>query len=102
MAVREEHSEKVQMPIVVTPSGIVMAMREEHPAKARSPIVVTKSGMVMAVREEHPQKVSSEIDVTPSTKVTSVSSLSSLKLPVSSVPVYTAVLVIWGRGESWG
>jgi hypothetical protein len=30
MAVREEHPEKAQVPIVVTPSEIVMAVREEH------------------------------------------------------------------------
>jgi hypothetical protein len=34
MAVREEHSEKAEWPIDVTPSGMVMAVREEHPAKA--------------------------------------------------------------------
>jgi hypothetical protein len=31
MAAREEHSKKVYLSIVVTPSGIVMAVREEHP-----------------------------------------------------------------------
>jgi hypothetical protein len=34
MAVREEHSKKASLPIVVTPSGIVMAVREEHLQKA--------------------------------------------------------------------
>jgi hypothetical protein len=78
---------------------MVMAVREEHPKKAPTPIVVTPSGMVMAVREEHPQKVSSAIDVTPSINVTSVRALLSLKLPVSSVPWYTAVWGILGEGQ---
>jgi hypothetical protein len=30
MAVREEQSKKVLLPIVVTPSGMVMALREEQ------------------------------------------------------------------------
>jgi hypothetical protein len=34
MDVREEHPKKVRLPIVVTPSGIVIAVREEHPSKA--------------------------------------------------------------------
>ena len=51
--VRAEQCLKAQLPIVVTPSGIVMAVREEQSSKACSPIVVTLSGMVMAVREEH-------------------------------------------------
>jgi hypothetical protein len=48
----------------------------------------------MAVREEHPKKASSPIDVTPSAKVTSVSSLSFLKVPM---PEYTAELGISER-----
>jgi hypothetical protein len=34
MAVREEHPEKAERPIIVTPSGMVMAVREEHLKKA--------------------------------------------------------------------
>jgi hypothetical protein len=43
---------KASLPIVVTPSGIVIAVREEHSWKVHSPIVVTPSGIVMVVREE--------------------------------------------------
>ena len=73
-----------------------MAAREEHPEKAKWPIVVTPSGIVMAVREEHPKKAPRPILVTPFAKVTSVSSLLSLKL---STPEYTAELGILGRIE---
>ena len=52
--------------------------------------------MVMAVREEHPLKALSPIIVTPSAKVTSVSSLLSLKL---STPEYTAELDISEKME---
>ena len=99
MAASEEHLWKAPQPIFITESGMVMAVREEQSLKASSPIVVTESGMVMAVREEHPSKVSSAIDVTPCAKVTSVSSVSCLKLPV---PEYTAVWGILGKGRVLG
>ena len=70
-----------------------MAVREEHSQKAPLPIVVTESGIVMAVREEHPWKALSPIVVTPFAKVTSVSSRSFKNL---SLPEYTAELGILG------
>ena len=78
---------------------MVMAVREEHPEKAAWLIIVTECGIVMAVREEHPSKAPKPIVVTPCAKVTSVSSRLPLKL---SVPEYTAVWGILGRGEYWG
>ena len=48
----------------------------------------------MTAREEHPQNAKSPIVVTPSAKVTSVSSLSFLKVPT---PEYTAELGISER-----
>ena len=94
MAAREEHPLKAQLPIVVTPSGMVMAVREEHLLKAPSPIDVNPSGIVMDMREEHSLKAYSPIVVTPFAKVTSVSSRSFTKL---SLPEYTAVWGIVGK-----
>ena len=41
------------MPMLVTPSGIVMLSRLEQLSKAASPILVTLSGIVMLLRLKH-------------------------------------------------
>ena len=42
--------EKAFLPMVVTPSGIVMEVRRLQPRKAELPMLVTPSGIVMEVR----------------------------------------------------
>ena len=47
MLVRLEQSEKAQLPISVTDSGMEMLVRLEQPEKAHAPISVTDEGMIV-------------------------------------------------------
>ena len=49
---RLEHSLKVEFPMEVTESGMVMPVRPVHPLKAPFPMEVTEPGMVMLVSLE--------------------------------------------------
>ena len=57
MLLRETHSSKALLPILVTESGMRMFLREIHPSKALYPILVTESGMWMLMRELQPENI---------------------------------------------
>ena len=62
--VRPEQPVKALLPIVITPSEIVIDVSPVQPENAKSPIAVTLLGMVTEVRLEQPVKALLPIDVT--------------------------------------
>jgi len=54
IVLNEEQLLKAELPILVTPLGMVMDISEEHPLKAELPILVRLLGRVMDVSEEEP------------------------------------------------
>ena len=67
--------EKAELPILVTPSGIVTEVKPVQPEKAELPILVTPSGIVTEVKPVQPEKAELPILVTDSGMVIEVSLL---------------------------
>ena len=53
---KAEHSLKADLPILVTPSGIVIEVKPVQAEKADSPMLVTPSGIVIEVKPVQPEK----------------------------------------------
>ena len=75
MLVRLKQLRKAYLPMLVTPSGMVMLVSPVQPSKAELPMFVTLVGMVMLVRLLRPEKAKLPKLVTPDPITTSVMSI---------------------------